>query len=291
MRKRSIGAICRYVLEAVAPIARNICTKGCQLLGSIPFRNLPSGINLIFKPIQEGFHRNSIIDIGLPLGRNLRLRLDGLFKNNRRSPGNYVCKQSFQKRSHVIVQARRICKNHRIRIFIRKYLQSLHEGLIFADGNPIQFKFRKTVNRIRVIVPIDGLGYKPFDIILSDKKIGYHKRIVLNVIAPDIKHPCNFIKRGKKQRRSTLDHHPFSQPCYLLHTLCPPETVHVHGGDRAHRKQRTVLPQHIQHIRHINHKPSLSEGREDLGNEPGTHAKAIHSNNPCPAGKPLGYKH
>ena len=55
----------RYILEAVAPVSRDLSAEGGQTLRSLPLRHFPTRSNLFFEPMEEALHGNTVVDVCL----------------------------------------------------------------------------------------------------------------------------------------------------------------------------------------------------------------------------------
>ena len=239
--------------------------------------------------MKETLHGDTVIYECLTQIHDFRRRLDSLLQNHRRLPEHYLRRLIILTYIliYIMIQCRWVYKKHSAIRLASEIGQADEHVIIIHYLHLVLTEFMETLPCIGIHIRRRRLLHKPSDIVMRNKQIRNDQRIVVNVAAAYIQHPCYLIQRSQENLVISSKQHPFAKPLYLVDAGNATEAVHIQCSYRSNRYLRPVLPQGAQHVRHIYHRALFTQCVRYLLHGSRTLAKSVHSYHGSILEKPL----
>ena len=173
VRQRRAVTVGGNGLEAVSSISRDLCAKGTELAGGLPFVDGPAAPDRLLEPVQEAFHRHSVVDVDVSHPFDLLGVLDGFAQRHGRVPfkDGPFDGIGLQEMVEVIIEGGRINGNARDDAVLHLARKGEGDVVIRKDGDAVVTKLAERIPCVGI--RLASLGHEPFDGVAGDKEVRY----------------------------------------------------------------------------------------------------------------------
>ena len=233
MRQRCSGAPCRDGLEAVASVLGDLCPKGAELDGGVPFGDDAVVRQALFEPEEELLHREAVCKMGAAHSGDFGAVLHRFPALHRGVDGLEACRA--QQRRQVVVQA--AGGNGAVQVA---------EGNLYlfvvAQHHAVVRQRREGLVRLRILHRL--LEHEPVGGFAPDQQEGNHQRVEFNIGSADVQRPGNLIQCVQQDVVGAVLFEPFPQPAETVSAAF----AGIHLENRRLRNLRAVFPDGVDEV-------------------------------------------